>query len=103
MDRWRNDIKILSERENVVCKVSGFVWTIQNNDWSQNETIDPILDHVLDCFGDERLIFGGDWPVCTLSSLSFSKWVASIGQFAIKQGQRFCDKIFHENANRIYL
>lgn len=103
MAKWQEDIELISELDNVVCKVSGFVWTIQNQSWSTQDTIHPILDHVLDCFGEDRLLFGGDWPVCTLSSIPFSKWLESIHQFAIKHGQEFCDKLFYANAERIYL
>lgn len=103
MEKWKKDIRSIAELENVACKVSGFVWTIQNQTWSNQETIHPILEHVSECFGEDRLLFGGDWPVCTLSSVPFPKWLESIHEFASQSGTEFCEKLFHKNATRIYL
>ena len=31
------------------------------------EDLRPYIDHVVDCFGWDRVIYGSDWPVCTLA------------------------------------
>ena len=85
-----------------MCKVSGFVWTIQNDDWSSKKEIDPILRVVFEAFGENRILFGGDWPVCTLSKLSFQQWLNSIYHFANSFGSGTVDKLFSENAKQIY-
>jgi L-fuconolactonase len=50
----------------VVCKFSGLV-TEAGKEWTP-ERIAPYADHLLGCFGSERLMFGSDWPVCTLAA-----------------------------------
>jgi L-fuconolactonase len=54
----------LARRPNVVCKLSGLV-TEAGPAWTL-EQIAPYVDHLLDTFGPDRLLFGSDWPVCTV-------------------------------------
>ena len=63
---WDRDIRELAKFDNVWCKVSGMV---TETAWKQWQVADfrPYLDVVCDCFGTDRLMFGSDWPVCTLS------------------------------------
>ena len=56
----------LARRPNVVCKLSGMV-TEAGAAWTAAQ-LRPYADHLLDCFGAQRLIFGSDWPVCTLAA-----------------------------------
>ena len=53
--------------ENVVCKLSGMV---TEADWAAWTVADlrPYADVVLEAFGPGRLMFGSDWPVCTLAA-----------------------------------
>lgn len=50
-----------------MCKLSGLVTAA---DWSGWEVahLRRYVDHVLDAFGPERLLFGSDWPVCELAA-----------------------------------
>ena len=98
--RWKNDICRFAQQENVCCKISGFVWTIQHVDWSYEEDIEPVLRAVLDAFGKDRILFGGDWPVCTLSQLSFQQWLNAIYRFATEHD--IVAPLFATNAQRIY-
>ena len=99
---WELAIRSIAKCQNVVCKVSGFVWTIQNSDWSYENDIEPILRVVFESFEEDRLLFGGDWPVCTLSQLSFSQWVDAIHRFACSYGESTAEKLFQSNAKRVY-
>ena len=100
--RWEKGIRELARRENVVCKVSGFVWTIQEASWTHESHIEPILRVVFEAFGEQRVLFGGDWPVCTLSALSFPEWVSQLHRFARNWGTQTSEKLFLENARRVY-
>jgi L-fuconolactonase len=51
---------------NVVCKISGVTTEADHANWTR-EQLKPYIDHVIDCFGFDRVIYGGDWPVSTLS------------------------------------
>jgi L-fuconolactonase len=63
---WDADLRALAGFENVACKLSGLVTEAAWRQWQPGD-FQRYLDHVVDCFGPERLIFGSDWPVCTLS------------------------------------
>jgi L-fucono-1,5-lactonase len=63
---WSLLISTLADRPNVNCKLSGLV-TEAGPGWTA-EQIAPFADWVLDCFGPGRLMFGSDWPVCTLAA-----------------------------------
>lgn len=99
---WAKDIRAIAALPNVACKVSGFVWTIQNDNWTYEKDIEPILQVVIEAFGSDRILFGGDWPVCTMSVLSFQEWLNSLYRFAKDHGETTVSKLFSENAKRIY-
>jgi len=69
---WAGDIRRLSERKNVFCKISGMVTALPPRDLEADElAIDeylPYLDLALEQFTPRRLMFGSDWPVCTLTA-----------------------------------
>ena len=62
MDPWRAEIKTLSEFPNVWCKISGLVTEADHRHWTR-EQLKPYIDHVIECFGFDRVMYGGDWPV----------------------------------------
>ncbi|MEC9094660.1 MAG: amidohydrolase family protein [Planctomycetota bacterium] len=101
-DLWQRQMRSIAECTNVVCKVSGFVWTIQNEKWSAEADIEPILEVVFEAFGEERIVFGGDWPVCTLSRLTFQQWVDALVRFGRSCGPGTLEKMFQKNACAIY-
>jgi len=63
---WEEDIRALAAMPNVYCKMSGLTTEASWHGWSPDD-IFPYLDIVFDAFGCERLIYGSDWPVCTLA------------------------------------
>jgi len=63
---WREQIRELAKAPNVWCKVSGMVTEAKWDGW-RVEDLRPYLDVVFAAFGPERLMFGSDWPVCTLA------------------------------------
>jgi L-fuconolactonase len=66
LEPWASAIRPLGEPANVWCKVSGMV---TEADWAGWTTADlrPYVDHVVDVFGPDRLLFGSDWPLCLLA------------------------------------
>ncbi|MFC0810345.1 amidohydrolase family protein, partial [Ensifer sp. P24N7] len=63
---WAEGITALATIPGLHCKVSGLV-TEAGPDWSA-ERIRPFVEPVARAFGPERLVFGSDWPVCTLAA-----------------------------------
>jgi len=66
IDQWAKDIQILAQHENLYCKVSGLV---TEADWGNWKIADfrPYLNIVFKAFGEERVVYGSDWPVCLLA------------------------------------
>jgi L-fuconolactonase len=64
---WREDIRELARYENVWCKISGLVTEAKLQGW-EKEDFRPYLDIVLQAFGEDRVMFGSDWPVCLLAA-----------------------------------
>ncbi|SEC10559.1 L-fuconolactonase [Amycolatopsis tolypomycina] len=64
---WASGVAALAARENVVCKLSGLVTEADWTGWEVGH-LRRYVDHVLDVFGPERLLFGSDWPVCELAA-----------------------------------
>ena len=59
---------------------------------SSIDKIRPYVDHVLECFGSKRMVWGSDWPVCLLASTYkgvFDAAVNSIGHMDLVDSQRF--------------
>lgn len=64
---WQHGMRQLGESENVYCKISGMVTEASWNNWTKQDFI-PYMESVLEIFGVKRLMFGSDWPVCTLAA-----------------------------------
>jgi L-fuconolactonase len=66
LEAWGEAVARVSSFRNVTCKLSGLV-TEAGPRWTASR-IEPYVVHLLECFGPGRLLFGSDWPVCTLAA-----------------------------------
>lgn len=64
---WARGMRELATFPNVFAKVSGLVTEADWQTWTQDD-IRPYLDVAFECFGPRRLMFGSDWPVCTVAA-----------------------------------
>lgn len=64
--KWEEGIRELARHPKMYCKISGMVTEADWKNW-KSEDFKPYLDVVFDAFSPERLMFGSDWPVCTLA------------------------------------
>ncbi|MBT3346224.1 MAG: amidohydrolase family protein [Gemmatimonadetes bacterium] len=97
--QWLADMDALGRKSNVVCKVSGIVARVQTG-WTA-ETLAPTVNHCLDSFGPDRVVFGGDWPVCTLGA-SYAEWASALRQIISARPDEEQRKLLADNAARIY-
>jgi L-fuconolactonase len=65
-DPWATWLTTMADLPNVTCKLSGLSTEASWSSWSA-DTLRPYADHVLACFGPDRVMFGSDWPVCELA------------------------------------
>ena len=64
-------------------------------------TIKPYVDHVLECFGPDRIVWGSDWPVVNLAK-GLPEWLAVTKKIMSKLSSDEASKIANINAKRIY-
>jgi L-fuconolactonase len=98
--QWQKDIAAVAKRRNVVCKVSGIVASAPPGQWTADD-LAPIVKHTLEVFGPDRVMFGGDWPVCTLAA-SYKQWVEALKQIVADRPIEEQRKLFHDNAAVFY-
>ena len=67
LEPWKSDIARLAEFPNVYCKLSGMVTEANWHNWKPDDFY-PYLETVYNCFGEDRLMIGTDWPVCLLAA-----------------------------------
>ena len=98
-DPWRTHIKEISALPNVACKISGLVAYAGEN-WTVAD-LRPWVEHVVANFGWERIVWGGDWPVCLLGG-SLRQWVDAADQLFAGATETQREKVFYKNAEKIY-
>jgi predicted TIM-barrel fold metal-dependent hydrolase len=99
LDPWRADIRRLAESPNVVCKISGIV-AYAGADWTV-ETLRPFVEHCIEAFGWDRVVWGSDWPVCTVTA-DLARWVAASRDLVFGCSESEVAALFHGNARRLY-
>ena len=100
MEPWRSNIKELSELPNVWCKLSGVVTEADHQRWTREE-LRPYLDHVIDCFGFARLMYGSDWPVSEQTH-RYPEWVAILDWVTSGCSADEVRKLFRDTAIAFY-
>ncbi len=101
---WKEGIAAVARRRNVTSKVSALVE--YNGSQNGNAPTDPavyrpILDHLWETFGDDRLFFGSNWPVCE-SSASYEALFKIVADFFKAKGGDDCEKFFWKNSQAAY-
>jgi L-fuconolactonase len=96
--QWHADISVFRDYQRVSCKLSGLV-TEAKEHW-QAEDLSPYIDTLFEVFGDQRILWGSDWPVCLLAS-SYDEWFNLIHLY-LNRNKHSSDAILGENALRIY-
>lgn len=98
--KWFDDMAAVARHKQVHCKLSGLA-TEAREDWTTGD-LAPVVDHLLQCFGPERLIWGSDWPVLTLAG-SYGNWWKAAQELTSSLSETDRAAIFGENAKRFYL
>ena len=98
--KWQDGIRAAADRENMFIKISGIVATVRKDNWSADD-LAPNINFCLDTFGEDRCVFGGDWPVCLLGA-TYRQWVEALKEIVSTRSATFHQKMFHDNAVRVY-
>jgi predicted TIM-barrel fold metal-dependent hydrolase len=99
---WLADLQAAARNPNVHCKVSGFFDRAVTRPAPRTPSYYVSrLDALWEQFGEDRLVFGSDWPVTTLDG-SYEDYVHVIRSYFREKGPTVCGKVFHRNAVRFY-
>lgn len=99
-DSWQDNMAALATYPNVVCKISGLATEADLEHWTA-EDLAPYVEHVLAVFGEERILFGSDWPVA-LQATSYPRWVETLDTLTAHLSDAAKHKLWNENARRFY-
>ena len=97
---WREQLQELARRPHVYCKVSGLATEADWNDWTTDD-LRPYFEIALECFGQERLLVGSDWPVCTVAT-SYHRWWHTLEELVSILSVEEQSKILGGNAWFVY-
>ena len=97
---WAEGIRRLAEHPRVYCKVSGMVTEAVWDGWTAAD-FRPYLDVVVEAFGTERIMFGSDWPVCTVAG-SYAEVLGLAYDYAAQFSAAEQAAMAGENAARFY-
>jgi L-fuconolactonase len=90
MEGWAEDMEVVAKLPQVWCKLSGMITEDRPGEW-KSEHLTPYVKHVLALFGPDRLMFGSDWPVCTLAGTwkeALSAFTQAIGPQSIEAREK---------------
>ena len=98
-DDWAAAMARIARETQVCCKLSG-LWTEAGGDTGISR-IGRYVDHLLACFGPDRLLWGSDWPVVLLAG-EYGAWHAQCRDLLSHLSAADQDAIFGGNARRFY-
>lgn len=99
-DGWASLMKAISQYPNVYCKLSGMTTEADYNNWTP-EQIEPYMQLVLEAFGDNRILFGSDWPVCLVAG-NYTKTKELVTNFISQLSSEEQTAIMGGNAVKFY-
>ena len=99
LDPWREGITAIAALPNVACKISGIV-AYAGADWTTAD-LRPYVEHCIQAFGWDRVVWGSDWPVCTLTA-DLTRWVQATHELTSGCTDHERARLLSLNARRIY-
>lgn len=101
MEPWRSLIAQVARHSNVVCKISGMTTEADHQQWTVDD-LRPYVEHVVECFGIDRVMFGSDWPVCLLAG-SYDRVIEALREIVSPRLDEVAErKLFGDNAVQFY-
>jgi len=97
---WWGLIADLGKRPNVVAKISGIIAYTDPDGWTV-DSLRPFFERVLESFGWDRVIWGSDWPVCTLGG-GLAQWIAATHALLADASDSERTRLLSGNAMRIW-
>ena len=100
MEPWHSQMRTLGSYPNVICKLSGLPNEADRRSWNAAQ-IRPYIDAVVEAFGFERLVYGGDWPAC-LQASTLPDWIDLLDRSFSGVPSRDLIRLYRDNAIDFY-
>jgi len=103
---WVNGMRAAAKQARVFCKVSALVELAKARAGEKKvpedlEYYEPILTSIWEIFGDDRLIYGSDWPVSDIAA-PYRTVFSIVNEFVKARGRASVEKFFWKNAQAAY-
>jgi len=98
LDEWKQGVAALARQTPMVCKLSGLVTEAGS---AVPRMLAPAVDHLLECFGPKRMMWGSDWPVCELVC-SYDEWRGATDSLLTRLSITEREHIFNGTARATY-
>ncbi len=98
-DDWKRGIDQLAQQKNIHIKISGVIARLPAG--GDAGDLAPIVNHCLDAFGPDRVIFGSDWPVCLLGR-PLKTWVDYLTQIIATRPAADREKLWSGNTRKLF-
>lgn len=102
--QWQANIRELAQHDNVYMKVSALVEQVPGAAGQaprDTQYYAPVLDHLWECFGEDRLIYGSNWPVSDLGA-PYETVFGIVKEYFAGKGQQAAEKYFWKNSLAAY-
>ncbi len=97
---WASQMTELAGFENVACKISGATTEADLEHWTIDD-VRPYVEHAMQAFGEDRVLFGSDWPVVTQAT-TFTRWVETLEEITKEFSNEQKNKFWKDNAITFY-
>lgn len=99
-DTWQQNMALLAHNAKCYCKLSGMVTEADWLNWHSDD-FHPFMQTVLDLFGQDRIMFGSDWPVCLVAA-DYDQVKSLVLDFINVQAPDAKELILGQNAHKFY-
>ncbi|SDZ44666.1 L-fuconolactonase [Micromonospora pattaloongensis] len=97
---WGRDLRKLAAAPNTTAKLSGLATEMRRSPWAPAH-LRPAVEHALQAFGPDRLMFGSDWPVSLLAT-AYPRWVEAVAELLAELRDADRAAIWRHTAGRVY-
>jgi L-fuconolactonase len=98
---WHTQMAQLASFPNVYAKISGLATEADLTSWTADD-LKPYVDAAISLFGDDRVVFGGDWPPILTANSTYARWVQTANDLTGSIGASGQRKLFADNARTFY-
>jgi len=99
---WVKSFRAAAKHQNVTCKISALYGRVKKQPAPRDIGFyKEVLDLAWECYGEDRLIYGSDWPV-TRTSGDYASVLKLTRAYFDNKGQAVSAKLFYKNAARFY-